>query len=85
MPALIIFGRILFAVLFIYLGASKLFAVQATADVIAAKVTIPDLIAPYAAQLETLSGMKMPQLLAMGGGVFEIVAGLMIALNFAAR
>ena len=85
MPALIIFGRILFAVLFIYLGATKLFAVQATADVIAAKVTIPDVLAPYAAQLETLSGMKMPQLLAMGGGVFEIIAGLMIALNFAAR
>ncbi len=85
MPALIIFGRILFAVLFIYLGASKLFAVQATADVIAAKVTIPDLLAPYAAQLETLSGMKMPQLLAIGGGIFEIIAGLMIALSFAAR
>ncbi len=85
MPALIIFGRILFAVLFIYLGASKLFAVQATADFIAAKVTVPDVVAPYAAQLETLAGMKMPQLLAIAGGIFEIIAGLMIALNFAAR
>ncbi len=85
MPALIIFGRILFAVLFIYLGASKLFAVQATADMIAAKVTIPDVLAPYAAQVETATSMKMPQLLAIGGGVFEIIAGLMIAVNFAAR
>ena len=85
MPALIIFGRILFAVLFIYLGASKLFAVQATADMIAAKVTMPDVLAPYAVQLETLTGMKMPQLLAIGSGVFEIIAGLMIAVNFGAR
>jgi uncharacterized membrane protein YphA (DoxX/SURF4 family) len=85
MPALIIFGRILFAVLFIYLGATKLFTVQATADIIAAKVTIPDVLAPYTAQLETLSGMKMPQLLAIGGGIFEIIAGVMIAINFGAR
>jgi len=85
MPALITFGRILFAVLFIYSGATKLFAVQQTADVIASKVTIPALVAPYTAQLETLTGMPMPQLLALSVGGFEIVAGLMIALNFGAR
>jgi len=85
MPALITFGRILFAVLFIYSGATKLFAVQATADFIAAKVTIPALVAPYTAQLETLTGMPMPQLLALSVGGFEIIAGLMIALNFGAR
>jgi putative oxidoreductase len=85
MPAFITFGRILFAVLFIYLGASKLFAIQATADFITAKVTIPDVIAPYAAQLETASGMKLPQLLAITGGVFEVIAGLMIAVNFGLR
>jgi putative oxidoreductase len=49
MPALIIFGRILFAVLFIYVGATKLFGIQATADLIAAKVVIPTVIAPYTA------------------------------------
>jgi uncharacterized membrane protein YphA (DoxX/SURF4 family) len=85
MPALIIFGRILFAVLFIYSGATKLFGVQATADFIAAKVAIPSLLAPYTAQLETLTGMPMPQLLALSVGSFEIIAGLMIALNFGAR
>jgi uncharacterized membrane protein YphA (DoxX/SURF4 family) len=85
MPALITFGRILFAVLFIYLGATKLFAIQDTAGFIAAKVTIPAALAPYATQLETATGMTMPQLLAIAGGVFEIIAGLMIALNFAAR
>jgi uncharacterized membrane protein YphA (DoxX/SURF4 family) len=75
----------LFAVLFIYSGATKLFAVQQTADFIAAKVTIPALLAPYTSQLETLAGMPMPQLLALSVGVFEIIAGLMIALNFGAR
>src|SRR3954470_19601813 len=85
MPALFTFGRVLFAVLFIYSGATKLFAVQATADFIAAKVTIPALVAPYTAQLETLTGMPMPQLLALSVGGFEVIAGLMIALNFGAR
>jgi len=85
MPAFITFGRVLFAVLFIYTGATKLFGIQATADFIAAKVTIPTLLAPYTAQLETLTGMPMPQLLAIGVGGFEILAGLMIAVNFLAR
>ena len=62
MPALITFGRILFAVLFLYSGASKLFGIQATADVLAAKVTIPAIVAPYAQQIETFVGMPFMQL-----------------------
>lgn len=85
MPALIIFGRILFAVLFIYTGATKLFDIQTTAGFIAAKVTIPALLAPYATQLEGMTGMSTPQMLAIGVGAFEVIAGLMIALNFLAR
>ena len=85
MPAFITFGRVLFAVLFVYLGATKLFAIQATADFISAKVAIPALLAPYATQVETFTGMAMPQLLAIAAGLFEIIAGLMIALNFGAR
>ena len=85
MPAFITFGRILFAVLFIYLGATKLFGIQATADFIATKVTIPAVVAPYTAQLETMTAMTTPQLLAIASGAFEIIAGLMIALNFGAR
>jgi len=85
MPAFVTFGRILFAVLFIYSGATKLFAVQQTADFIAAKVAIPALLAPYTSQLETMTGMAMPQLLALSSGGFEIIAGLMIAVNFGAR
>lgn len=85
MPAFVTFGRVLFAVLFMYTGATKLFAVQQTADFIATKVTIPELLAPYTSQLETMTGMAMPQLLALGVGGFEILAGLMIAVNFGAR
>jgi len=85
MPAFITFGRILFAVLFIYSGATKLFAIQATADFISAKVVVPALLAPYTSQLETMTGMSTPQLLAITVGVFEVISGLMIALNFGAR
>ena len=85
MPAFIVFGRILFAVLFIYTGATKLFGIPATAEFIAAKVTIPELLLPYAAQLQTLTGMPTAQTLAIVAGGFEVIAGLMIALNFGAR
>ena len=85
MPAFVTFGRILFAVLFIYTGATKLFAIQATADFIASKVTVPEVIAPYAQQVEQATGMTTPQLLAIAVGALEIISGLMIALNFGAR
>jgi len=85
MPAFITFGRVLFAVFFIYMGATKLFGIQATADFIASKITVPALLAPYTSQLETMTGMPLPQLLAISSGCFEILAGLMIAVNFGAR
>ena len=85
MPAFIIFGRILFAVLFIYSGSTKLFAIPATAAFISAKVVVPALLAPYASQLETMTGMSTPQMLAIASGAFEVISGLMIALNFGAR
>ena len=85
MPAFITFGRILFAVLFIYSGATQLFAIQATAEFISAKVVIPALLTPYTSQLETMTGMSTPQMLAIAVGVFQVISGLMIALNFGAR
>jgi putative oxidoreductase len=85
MPAFIIFGRVLFAALFIYSGATKLFGIQGTAEAIAAKVVIPAVLAPYTAQIETATGMQLPQLLAIVAGAFEVIAGLMIALNFGVR
>jgi uncharacterized membrane protein YphA (DoxX/SURF4 family) len=85
MPAFITFGRVLFAVLFIYSGATKLFAIQATADAIAAKVPLPEVLAPYTAQLEAMAGMPTAQVIAIVAGAFEVIAGLMIALNFGTR
>jgi putative oxidoreductase len=85
MPAFVTFGRVLFAVLFLYSGATKLFNIPATADFIASKVTIPEVVMPYTTQLEATTGMPTPQMLAVAVGAFEIISGLMIALNFAAR
>src|SRR5271163_4412473 len=85
MPAFVTFGRVLFAVLFLYSGATKLFGIPATADFIAAKVAIPALLTPYTAQLETMTGMPTPHMLAIAVGSFEVISGLMIALNFGAR
>jgi putative oxidoreductase len=85
MPAFVTFGRVLFAVLFIYIGAAKLFGIQATAESIAAKVSIPVLVAPYTSQLETMTGLTTPQMLAIAIGAFEVISGLMIALNFGTR
>src|SRR5258705_12466092 len=85
MPAFITFGRVLFAVLFIYSGATKLFGIQATADFIAARIGIPSLLMPYTSQLEAMTGISTPQMLAIAVGAFEVIAGLMIALNSAGR
>ncbi len=85
MPAFITFGRILFAVLFIYSGATKLFAIQTTSEFISAKIAIPALFTPYTSQLETMTGMSTQQMLAIAVGAFQVISGLMIALNFGAR
>ena len=85
MPAFITLGRVLFAVLFIYSGATKLFGIQATTDFIAAKVAIPAMLLPYTSQLETMTGMSTQQTLAIAVGAFEVIGGLMIAVNFGAR
>lgn len=89
MPAFITFGRVLFAVLFIYTGATKLLGIPATADLITARVIIPDLVvsnlAPYTAQLEQALGMPTAQIAAIAIGAFEVISGLMIALNFLPR
>ena len=58
---------------------------QPPSDFIAAKVAIPALFVPYTSQLETMTGMSTPQMLAIAIGAFEVIAGLMIALNFGAR
>ena len=71
--------------LFVYLGATKLFAIQQVADFIATKVTIPAQLAPYTSQVETATGMTTPQILAIALGIIEVIAGLMIVLNVGVR
>ena len=84
MPALITFGRILFAVLFIFSGASKLLNLTSTAQM-TERIAIPAALATYTAQLEGVTGMSTPQMLAIAAGAIELICGIMIALNFGAR
>jgi putative oxidoreductase len=84
MPAFITFGRILFSVLFIFSGATKLLNLAATAQM-TEKIVIPAALATYTAQLEGLTGMSTPQLLAIAAGAIELICGIMVALNFGAR
>jgi putative oxidoreductase len=84
MPAFVTFGRILFAVLFVFSGASKLMDLAATAQM-TQKIVLPALVAPYTAQLETITGMPLAQILAIAAGALEVLCGLMIALNLGAR
>lgn len=82
---LVAIGRILFAVLFIVSGAQKLIDIAATTQMVAAKVAIPAVLATYTAQLESMSGMPISQLLAITAGILEVICGLLIALNLGAR
>jgi putative oxidoreductase len=84
MPAFITFGRILFAVLFLFSGGSKLLDLTATAQM-TEKVVIPAVLATYTSQLSDLTGMSMPMMLAIAAGALELICGIMIALNFGAR
>jgi uncharacterized membrane protein YphA (DoxX/SURF4 family) len=84
MPAFFTFGRVLFAVLFIFSGASKLLDLAATTQM-TERIVFPAALAPYISQLEGLTGMPMPQMLAIAAGALELICGLMIALNFGAR
>jgi uncharacterized membrane protein YphA (DoxX/SURF4 family) len=85
MSAFVSLGRVLFVVLFVFSGASKLFDIASTTQAITDKVAIPSMLAPYATQLEGMAGMPTAQILAILAGVIEVVGGLMIALNFGAR
>jgi putative oxidoreductase len=85
MPAFITFGRVLFAVLFIFSGASKLLDLAATTQMISDKVVIPGMLTAYTTQLEGTTGMPMAQMLAIAAAAIELICGLAIALNFGAR
>ncbi|MBI5132133.1 MAG: DoxX family protein [Rhodopseudomonas palustris] len=85
MPAFISLGRFLFSVLFIFSGATKLLDIAATTQM-TQKIAVPEMMATYTAQLESLAGgMPFAQMLAIAAGVTELLCGLLIALNFGAR
>jgi uncharacterized membrane protein YphA (DoxX/SURF4 family) len=85
MPAFVTLGRVLFVVLFVFSGASKLFDIASTAQAITDKVALPALLTPYTTQLEDITGMKTAQLLAILAGAVEVLGGLFIALNIGTR
>jgi len=85
MPALYVIGRVLFAALFLVSGINKFLDLQGTADVITTHFAVPAQLVGYAAQVETFTGMPVAQLIAILGGVLEIVGALAIATNLAAR
>jgi uncharacterized membrane protein YphA (DoxX/SURF4 family) len=78
-------GRILFSVLFIVAGASKLLDIATTVQLITDKVVTPGVLTTYTTQLEGMTGMSMAQMLAITAGALELICGLLIALNFGAR
>jgi uncharacterized membrane protein YphA (DoxX/SURF4 family) len=85
MPAIVTLGRVLFVVLFVFSGASKLLDIASTTQAIADKVALPAMLAEYTAQLEAVTGMPTAKMLAILAGVVEVAAGLFIALNFGTR
>ena len=68
-------GRVLFALLFIFSGGSKFFDIGSTAQIIEAKVGIPEIVAPYASQVEAAVGMTTFRLLAVIAAGVEIGIG----------
>jgi putative oxidoreductase len=85
MPMVFTLGRVLFVLLFIFSGVSKLLDISGTAAMIAAKFSVPPALAGLAAQAEAMTGMQTPQLITIVFGVFEIAAALMIIFNFGTR
>jgi putative oxidoreductase len=81
MHILFIVGRVLLVLIFIYSGAGKLLDLTGTAAYIAPVVTVPDGLSEFATQLQEMTGMTVPHLLALLAGVVELVAGLLIVFN----
>lgn len=85
MNILFVVGRIAFVLIFILSGAQKLMDIPATAAMIEAKLVVPPLLIDLETQLQSMTGMPLPRLLAMVAGVVEIAGGLLIAANTGTR
>lgn len=78
-------GRTLLVVIFVFTGVTQLLDIGVTADMIAGKVAIPAQFTEYTTQLEQATGMPTMRLLAIAAGALQVVCGLLIAFNIAAR
>lgn len=78
-------GRILFVAIFLYAGVHKILDIPGTADIIAAKVSIPAAIEPLLAKASAVTSMAAPNLLALSAGVIEIVFSLFVIFGIATR
>ena len=85
MHIVFVVGRVLLVLIFILSGVMNLLDLPGTAATIAPVIIIPDLLSNFANQLQDMTGMKVPQLLALVAGVVEVVGGLLIAFNIATR
>src|SRR3974390_977233 len=85
MQVIFLIGRILFVAIFLVSGVRKLLDLAATARIIEGKLWIPDVAAPYAEKLSTMTGMPTPQLVAIVLAIVQIVSALFIIFNVGSR
>ena len=85
MYILFLLGRIALVAVFLVSGVQKFMDIAGSADVIKAKFAIPGPFLSLTPQLEAMTGMTIYQLLAIAGGVIEVVLALGIVFNVASR
>ncbi len=84
-PLFLALGRVFLIIVFVYSGVNQLIDLGGTADMIASKISIPAQFTQYTLQLEQATGMPTMRLLAIAVGGLQVVCGLLIAFNIAAR
>ncbi len=85
MQVIFLIGRILFVAVFLVSGVRKLLDLAAAAQLVESKLWIPDIAAPYAEKLSTMTGMPTPQLVAIVLAIIQIVFALFIIFNVGSR
>ena len=85
MHIILAIGRVLFVLVFIIHGISKLTDISGTAAAIAGKVVVPSVLADVTAQLQNATGMSPDQLVVAASGVVELVGGLLLAFGIGTR
>lgn len=80
-----VLGRIALAAIFIFSGVMKLIDIPAAAAALGSKIILPAATADLTGQLESLTGMPTPQLLAILAGLVELLGGILVIFNVGAR